>query len=211
MLLTVTQIKTAMGLENPEQDDSVIDPKVEEAILSAQALVSSYIGMNVEVQGDPESYILHQPSPFRSLNLPKYPVSMDEAFSVAIDGKELSEDTDYSLQYRNGIVTFTRQYNAVKKIEVQYSPGFDSFTAPQDLKMALQNISIAIYNLPPGGFGASSGVGPLKSMTMFDAMSMSFDTTADAAAASTPQGMVGQWSFVLDKFKVDKYVMAGVS
>lgn len=210
MLITVVSVKTAMGLENPDQDDPVIDPKVENAIMAAQSLISAYIGMSVEVPGDPSIYTLVRPGPFRSLNLPKWPVSQDEQFVIRVDDNELTIDTDYDVQYRNGVVMFTRQYAHTKKLEVEYYPGFDSFTVPADLKFALQNMSIAIYSLPPGGFGAAGAVGPLKSMTMFDAMSLSFDTT-ESGSSNTPEGLVSQWSYVLDQYSVKKYVMAGVS
>lgn len=211
MLLTVSYLKAAMGLEDPEVEDPVVDPNVETAILSAQTLVSAYVGFNIEVQGDPETHVVNYPKPFRALSLPKWPVYAEEPVTVVVDGTTLTDATDYRVHYRNGTVVFTRDYTSAKQVTITYFCGFDSFTVPQDLKLALQNIAIAIYNMPPGGFGAASGTGPLKSMTMFDAMSISFDTTADQASANTPAGLVGQWSFVLDKYRVSQFWMSGVA
>jgi hypothetical protein len=67
------------------------------------------------------------------------------------------------------------------------------------------NIALAIYE--NGGRVASQTTsGALKSMTMFDAMSMSFDT-GSTESASGPEALVSQWAFVLDKYRVDKYTL----
>jgi hypothetical protein len=43
---------------------------------------------------------------------------------------------------------------------------------------------------------------------MFDAMSMSFDTgSAVTSSISGPQALPAQWAFVLDKYRVNTYVM----
>jgi hypothetical protein len=134
--------------------------------------------------------------------LREYPAALSQ---VKVDDVVLPS-TEYTFDALRGSFEFTSQRYLVSKLEIKYLPGFTAEETPADLAVAIGNIAIAIYE-NGGKIAAASSSGALKSMTMFDAMSMSFDTGATSSGASGPEGMVSQWGFVLDKYKVDKYVM----
>jgi hypothetical protein len=93
-------------------------------------------------------------------------------------------------------------------LEVDYVSGWDP--VPQDLELVLLNLAIGTYNLGGSYAGSVSATGALKSMTMFDAMSMSFETGSSgvsgsgtaAAAPGSPAALLEQWSYVLDKYSM---------
>lgn len=199
MLIQIDLLKSYLGL--PDADDVVKDPILERSSMIAQALVEAYIGTNIELESALPVTDLFDVRYARVLRLSRYPAVVS---SVKIDNVVVPTD-QYSVNGPIGVVEFLYQ-RWVDKVEVTYRSGFDANNFPKDFELALSNIAIALYNnsgLLPGQAVQS---GALKSLTMFDAMSMSFDTDA-SATASAPQSLVTQWAFVLDKYKVNSFTM----
>jgi len=202
MLVQIDTLKEILGL--PLSADPAIDPVLERSSLTAQMLVEAYIRTPIEQDpASPKTYARFQLSNFRLVRLPEYPAAL---VSVKVDDVVLPT-TEYTFDTKTAILMFMSQRYSVAKLEIKYMPGFTADTTPADLAGVISNIAIAIYE-NGGKIAAASSSGALKSMTMFDAMSMSFETGSGATSASSgPEAMVGQWAFVLDYYKVDKYVM----
>lgn len=204
MLVSVETLKEYLGL--PEAEDAVIDPILERSSMTAQSLAESYVGFGMEYDpGAPALVELRfQMYGVKVVRLPRYPAVLSTA---KIDGVELNP-SEYTFNENLGLLEFFQRRTFVNMLEVKYRTGFDPEKVPSDIQTAIVNMAIGVYE--NGGkitTQASGAGGALKSMTMFDAMSMSFDTAAGASGAGTPEGIVMQWAFVLDKYRVDKFVM----
>lgn len=202
MLVSIESMKEALGLATTA--DPVIDPIMTRSSTLAQRMVSSYIGFPAEAPEDPVRFSDDNVCDVRAIRLPVYPAQL---VSFVIEDVEVPYD-QYRFDGRIGTVTFYVPKLRIKHFLIDYLPGFDGevFPVPEDLLDAIQNIALGIY-ARGGNLQQTGSSGALKSLTMFDAMSMSFDVGATTADSSTPEGMVKQWAFVLDKYKVDKYVM----
>ena len=199
MLIQIELLKSYLGL--PDGEDAVLDPIFERSSMLAQALVEAYLGTGIELENSMPVVDFFDLRYARVLRLSKHPALVS---SVAIDSVVVPVD-QYSANRKLGVVEF-KQQRWVDKVEVTFTPGFDSIDLPKDLEMAMANIALALYN--NGGLlpGQAVQSGALKSLTMFDAMSMSFDTDA-STAASAPQALVTQWAFVLNRYKTDSFTM----
>lgn len=201
MLVPIETLKEYLGL--PTTPDPAIDPVLERSILIAQTLTESYIGFPIE-----QDFSLQQTATYfqmqgvRLVRLREFPTA---PVSVKVDDVVVPV-SEYTFDSRMGVLEFTAQRN-VAKLEIVHVPGFTPENVPKDIETALVNMSIGIYENGGKINATQSSAGALKSMTMFDAMSMSFDTGATAADSGSPEGIVTQWAFVLDKYKVDRYVM----
>jgi hypothetical protein len=204
MLVSVDAIQEMLGLPTPLSPET--EELIERSAVQAQILVSAYVGFPVEQDmGQQRTVPYYQMYNTKLLRLDEYPARVT---SVKIDGVEVPAD-QYTADARLGMVNFKGFRPYIEMLEVKYAPGFTAEKVPKDLLAALENITIAVYE-NGGRVPTTSGTtNELKSMTMFDAMSMSFETGgANAAAAGTPEGMLSQWAFVLDRYKIDsKYVM----
>lgn len=202
MLIQIETMKSYLGL--PDTDDPVQDPILERSMVIAQNLVSGYVGMDIEAGDDARTYTAFDLSGVSVIRLPAYPLL--RIMSVYLDDVLLAE-TEYCGDKRLGMIILNSPRSYVKKVVIKYVSGYeDEDTVPIDLKEAIVNIAIGVYS-KNGNMSTTSTAGALKSLTMFDAMSMSFDVGASSADAGTPQGMLAQWAFVLDKYKVDSYIM----
>ena len=203
MLVDIDVLKEYLGL--PLTEDSVIDPILERSSILSQTLVESYVGYPLEqMPENKKTYTQHYLRGVQEVRLPHFPAKVT---SVKVDTVELAADM-YRADSRLGTVSFPSQQVSIERLDVQYLPGFTPETVPADLQMALANIALTVYE-NGGKLPTQSGTtGALKSLTMFDAMSMSFDTDGAASgSAGTPEGLVKQWAFVLDKYTADKFVM----
>ena len=193
-----------MGL--PDTEDSVIDPVLERSSTLAQSLVEAYLGLALEMEGAlPRTQTFKQLSGVKVVRLEHYPVAVS---AVAIDAVAVPSD-QYTVDNRLGVVEFTQQRVSILSLVVTYKSGYSAEDVPADIANAIANIALTLYE-NGGKFAVQSSAGALKSMTMFDAMSMSFETGAggEGPAMGSPESLVMQWAFVLDKYKVNKYVMA---
>lgn len=203
MLVDIDTLKEFLGL--PLTDDAAIDPILERSSVLSQTLVDSYVGYTLEqMPENKKTYTVHYLRGVTHVRLPVYPAKVT---SVKIDTVEAAMDT-YRADARLGMVSFPEQQTYIGRLDVQYIPGFTPDTLPLDIQMAMVNIALTLYE-NGGKMPMQTGTtGALKSLTMFDAMSMSFDTDGSASgAAGTPEGLVKQWAFVLDKYRADQFVM----
>lgn len=203
MLVSIETLKEYLGL--PDTEDPVVDPILERSSTLAQSLVESYVGFGLEIEGAAtKTQTFHQLTGARVVRLEHYPVVIR---SVEIDGVAVPAD-QYSADLALGTIKFTQQRQSILLLEIDYVSGFSAENVPADLTNAIANIALTLYE-NGGKFNVQSSAGSLKSMTMFDAMSMSFETSAsgDGPAMGSPEALVRQWAFVLDHYKVDKYVM----
>jgi hypothetical protein len=202
MLIPISVLKKLLGM--PATPDPVADPILENSSMIAQTMCEAYIGMPMEQDTSaPMTATYYQMGPVKLVRLHEYPTTL---ISVEMDGATLGVD-QYTFKSRTGEFEFTMQRSSVGSLEIVHAPGWTSETLPKDLEMAITNIAIGIYENGGKISSTQSSAGALKSMTMFDAMSMSFDTGATTTDAGSPEGLVSQWAFVLDKYDVDKYVM----
>jgi hypothetical protein len=202
MLVTVDRMKELLGL--PDSEDPVADPVLERSSLSAQSLVDSYVGFSVELNDAvPENAdIRYELYGVRVIRLRSFPATL---VSVKIDDVVVSAD-QYKFNSALGMLEFREQRGSIRQLEILYRPGYTPENAPQEIVDVISNIAIAIYE-NGGRVQMQAGSGQLKSMTMFDAMSMSFDT--GSVQSGTPESLVSQWGFVLNRHRVDKFVMGG--
>lgn len=201
MLVSIDTLKEYMGL--PPEANADIDPVLERSSMIAQVLAESYVGTPIEQDpASPKTALRYQLQGVRVVRLQEFPTTLS---SVKVDDVVLAA-AEYSFDARMGVLEFTSQRSA-NKLEIIHVPGFTPETVPKDIENAITNMAIGIYENGGKISSTQSSAGALKSMTMFDAMSMSFDTGATSADAGSPEGLVTQWAFVLDKYKVDKYVM----
>jgi len=208
-VITIDEVCTGLGLDSDTLDEET-SAKLDMSITMAQRLVESYIKGPIEET--PQEYDQLDVDYVHRYYLPHHPVVSVEVFE-----KDGAPFTDYRLDKKAGALVFgvanwPRGYGGAclpwaSSLHVEYTSGWE--TCPDDLHEALLNISIAIYT--QGGNLSGSGVAPtgaLKSMTMFDAMSMSFEVPTGAVTQGDPAGLLAQWSFVLDQYKMEGPVLA---
>ena len=204
MLCDLTSLKAALGITV-----NTSDAQLNAALTTSNALIAAYIRADLSDVSD-RTFTKTIEYGTQFLQLPVWPAI--SVTSISADGTALA-NTDYTLRKETAEVDFINVPSSGdrfgQRFTVVYKAGYA--TVPEDLKAACQNIAAAVYN-NGGSFAGSmnGGRGELKSLTMFDAMSMSFETAAGAGAdsAGTPAGMLAAWSFVLDKYRCSIPVMA---
>jgi hypothetical protein len=212
MLITVDMMKAALGLPVPTTPpDPALDAKLEQASILAQTLVESYIGGPLEATM--QSWELFDVCFQHRLFLPHHPILT--VLSVVKDGIALDPDTGYRVDKKMGALVFQgcscwRGCSCgcywAATLGISYTSGFDP--VPADLMAALLNIALSIYENGGTLTASSNEVGALKSMTMFDAMSMSFETSG-VEASSMPNTLLKEtWGVVLNKYRMEYPVMA---
>jgi hypothetical protein len=191
-MITVEDIKTALGL-----DPQLVDPIADQSLQVALALVWSYIGFNLtettvtrEYEYTPDYH--DQASRRNFVHLPLWPViqvlSITDENLVPITGWRLSKET--------GRVDFQGGLPSGEHLLFQYNAGYSPL--PDDLEMVITNLAGAVYN---NGGTIQASANPLKSLTMFDAMSMSFDTGVVTSTGAS--ALLEPWGFVLNKYRVN--------
>lgn len=203
MIITVDMMKEALGMATTP--DPVNDPVMERSAAIAQALVEAYIGTTIEQNYDRPQWVrkFHEIG-IQTVRLRHWPATL---ISATLDGTAVPAD-QYDFHGALGALEFKQQRAYVGKLEIKYVEGYVDDEIPKDIIDATLHLSLSVYE--NGGklsAAASSSAGALKSLTMFDAMSMSFDTGATASTTTGPEALPAQWAFVLDKYRVNTYVM----
>lgn len=207
-----------------EISDAEVTPAVtrllRQSISTASTLMNGYIGWDPSDIGFWREYTLSMEGWERMIQLPYWPVVAVEGINASgepIYGYEDGNTNDgWWLNKTHGIIEdVVFPTNAIRgggrhgnRITVIYRAGFEYL--PHDLRDVAINLASSIYDsggvvASPGDGGVGSG--ELKSLTMFDAMSMSFDTGSTTNKGGAGQ-MVSTWGFVLDKYKRNGPVLA---
>lgn len=199
MLATLEQLKASLGITDAAQDALLTN-----CLTQANGLIAGYIGADLSDVATDRPFDAFVPEGATFVHLPVWPVISITTFKV--NGVDVVEDTDYTLNKRQAAVFFdsmpgnaSRQGN---KIETTFKAGYA--TVPSDLETVCLNIAASAYN-NGGQLVQQSSANELKSLTMFDAMSMSFDTAS--SHTNTPDALVKAWAFILDKYRLNTPVM----
>lgn len=205
MLATLQELKEALGID---AEDVSNDALCNRSLATANALIAGYIGTDLSDTSTEHSHTAVLDTGACYVTLPLFPVV--DVTSVLCEGEAV---TDFVLRPRSGMVDFPSGLPASDRfghrVAVTYLAGFEEI--PTDLNMACLNMAAGLYNL--GGTFASAtsgGTGELKALTMFDAMSMTFDTSSSNSneeAPGTPAGMIKAWEFILKKYQCKTPVM----
>lgn len=204
-IVTVQELRDILGIT-----DSSKDVILSHSITNSEALIEGYIGGPLIPPDDPQKYSWVKTSCSYPdvLTLPVYPLV--EMISLKKDG-QLVSDTEYVVDMILGQILFRNNHGGfcfcntagpIAKFEAEFKSGWDPL--PADLRSVLVNSALAVFNLG-GTFASAStgGTGALKSMTMFDAMSMSFDVgEASSTSAGSPLALIESWKMVLDKYRM---------
>ena len=207
MLASLEELKTALGIA---LNDTSKDATLNQSLANANALIAGYIGADLSDIDKEHVYTVVLEGGAKYVKLPLFPVF--NVVSVTAEGTPV-DSGDYFSQDRVGIIdvpsglpSSTSRYGC--RVSVVYTAGFEE--VPQDLNMVCLNMAAGIYNMG-GTFAsaASGGTGELKSLTMFDAMSMSFDVggSSQGEAAGSPAALIKAWQFVLDKYRCNSPVL----
>jgi hypothetical protein len=175
MLASIEDLKDSLGIA---QSDVTHDAVLNTSLRNANSIMASYIGFDASDVDAEYPYTVYVADNCCYINLPVWPVVA--IVSITSDGNILAT-TDWLLEERLGTVHFPNglPFGGAQRIghrvSVVYKAGFADI--PDDLNMVCLNIAAALYTLG-GNFSSSTngGTGELKTLTMFDAMSMSFDT-----------------------------------
>ena len=202
--LTLAEFKAALGITGNEQDAVLA-----RSLSSATSLVNGYLRWDPTDTND-RHYTTTVECGKRGVKLPLYPVL--EVKSVTDNGRAVVGGDGYpdgwwvdkTHGFIEDVILTPDNRGRYSRMTVVYTAGYSP--VPQELKDVVQNIAGGIFNnggdiAPPTGGGGS---GELKSLTMFDAMSMSFDvggSTSSDSTSSGPAALVEAWNFVLDTYR----------
>ena len=205
MLASLTDLKAALGITDNTQDATLT-----RSLMLANGLIAGYIGVDLSDTTTPRTFTSVVDS--GSIKLPLFPVvSVD---SLTANGVAVPEEANsgWWLDKRLGMISDYPHYahgngRYGSRVTVVYRSGYNP--VPDDLKTACIGVATSIYE--NGGTipsGATAGSGELKSLTMFDAMSMSFDTGTTGAKATGAEGMLEAWLFILKEYKINPVAWA---
>lgn len=196
MIATLEQLKAALGI--PPEDVSQ-DAALTSALVQANGMIQAYIGYDVSDTALVREYTYgetNNPQNYGSwrnfVHLPEFPVI--EVQEVLNSLNQPVAPSNYHLVKSHGRVEFLNGVSGNELLTFHYRAGYDP--VPNDLVPVALNIAASIHN---GGGTVEAGGSPLKSLTMFDAMSMSFD---NSAMLNGPQSLLTAWAFVLDKYVI---------
>lgn len=200
MIITLEQLKSALGISGTAED-----PLLDQSIAMAESLLNAYIGYPMAdtvtvheytYSPDPMPHWYYGSSRRNFVHLPLWPI-VELVEVVRGDGTTVPA-LDYRVVKDKGRVDFFSGLPATTDYLVfHYRAGYDPM--PADITPVMLNMSAAIYN--NGGALSSTSSNALKSLTMFDAMSMSFDTSGESTGGGA-MGLLEPWAFVLDKYRV---------
>lgn len=193
--VTAALIAPYLGVEVDSLTDAQV-ALIERSGKTALALIESYVGYPLRretfTQTDNSS---------RSASvvlLGRMPV--DIIYRVQVDGVTLARDR-YVLDGALGVLKFDCCLS-FRTMVISGDAGYSSVPdMPAELSEALASISVGIYNRNGSLAMPAASDTALKSLTMFDAMSMSFDQAGSIEALS-PEKLVSQWAFVLNKYRL---------
>lgn len=194
-------------LELSDSAGPEVERIINQAILNAQAAVEGYIQGPLMPTAMTKAFDLKDNPRELRFYLDHCPIVSVDA--VKIDNVAVT--TGFRVSERLAKVTFDSLPSG-DELVIEYTAGVATGTPtpvlPDDIEGALLNITLALYSLGGSFASVSTGTGSLKSLTMFDAMSMSFDTGDSGGSSTSVAGMLSQWSFVLDRYKMQSPVMA---
>lgn len=204
--LTLAEVKAALAITGSD-DDLVLS----RSISLVASLINGYLGYDPTNTALVYTYTTVIDHSARMLQLPIYPVRFVDL--VTANGEVVPGGDDnypYGGWWLNSTHGIIEELDTVggsgrygSRVTVLYRAGYDP--VPQELKdIALNLIGSVFANGGDIKSSASGGTGELKSLTMFDAMSMSFDTGGSTSSedSSGPEALVGMWAFVLDKYRI---------
>ena len=213
--VTVDELKAKLGIP-AEPPDPALDARLQSIIDETQALVEGYLGVPVE----PTPLYMERGCGIdyaASVVLPVYPViSLDK---VMIGNEEQALE-DFWLDRADGMFypadgCGCRRWGCCfcvpGPLQVDYTAGFDP--VPADLHLALLNLSASYYQANAANVGHVLGGGDkVKHVTLFGAMSISFDATSAPSSASSTSGLevpsfLQGWTWILDKYQVRTVVV----
>lgn len=199
MLATLEQLKVSLGISDAAQD-----ALLNNCLTQANALIAGYIGADLSDTTTDRPFEEFVPEGATFVHFPVWPIILITSFKV--NGVDVVEGTDYTLNKRSASVFFDylpgNASSAGNKIEATFKAGLTP--VPADLETVCLNIAAAVYN-NGGQLAQQAGSNELKSLTMFDAMSMSFDT--GSSETNTPQSLIKAWAFLLAKYRLNMPVM----
>lgn len=197
MLATITQLKAMLGIVDAAQDTLLTS-----SLSQANGLLAAYIGADLSDVGD-RVYDGMIPEGATYVNLPVWPLISISEFTV--NGVAVAP-ADYTMSKRTASIFFDslpgNAGRAGNVVAATYKAGFAD--VPVDLNTVCLNIAATIYN-NGGQLAVQTSSNELKSLTMFDAMSMSFDT--GSSSVNTPEGLIKTWGFMLTKYRLATPVM----
>ncbi len=203
MLCTLSELKTALAISGNDNDAQLTS-----CITSANALIASYIGADLSDVSTDRVHTTTAETNADFIQLNVWPVI--SVGSVTVDGEAL-DPTKFRLLPERGELDFLdglqKKSAYGDRFGVRVTAVFKAGYAvvPPELNAACLNIAAALYN-NGGTFSTSGGKGELKSMTMFDAMSMSFET--GGASAVTPASLLDAWKPILNVYRCYTPVLA---
>lgn len=198
--ITLDELKIHLDISGNDQDVLLT-----RSITLADALIDGYLGAELSDPTKDQVFTTVIGENRNSLKLPMFPIL--EVESVALNGDAIPSTTGWWVDSTHGFIEDLplggfRGYagRSGTRASVIFRAGW------LQVPKAIRGVALALASgiFANGGeiAGGAGGTGDLKSLTMFDAMSMSFDVGTNAAEGNTPAGMVGAWSFALDRFRV---------
>ena len=188
--------------------DATQDAELSLALNSAGDMCETYLDRIIAKRVATEYFQSH----FGRVTLHNYPVDLNAAVSVFLDGVE---QTSYEvIRERWGVPHLTRQncqhdapldWRGYKQVIVNYTAGWEPI--PSDLAQAIVYVAADIQasqgtGAPPGGGGAS---GAVKSMSIYDVGSISYDvgsTSSSSGGAITSFGVINDSAtHILSRYK----------
>lgn len=205
--ITLTELKDHLDITGNDQD-----ALLNRCIAGATMLINGFLGADLSDPTVDRPFTTVIDSSRNSLRLPAFPIISVE--SVVLNGEAVPESQGWWVDQTHGFiedlpVNGHRGYGGRSgtRASIIYRAGWQ--VLPSQIRDVALSLAAALYRnggeFPGGGAG---GTGELKSMTMFDAMSMTFDVGSGAADSGTPEGMVSAWAFALKPFQVSGPGMA---
>lgn len=117
------------------------------------------------------------------VSLRRYPVT---TLSVTVNGSTLS-DSAYDLMPDIGILA-SDGFSRANEVVATYRGGYDPAALPKDLEWALWNVFDQLHGEVTGAVPSNvtaTGDAPVRSMTVFDVGSVSYDTSMGAAESGS--------------------------
>ena len=210
MIVTLEELKTALGITGTDQDTLLT-----RSLTLANALIAAYIGFDLSDTTKQRSYTLIMDNGRGHIKLPVFPVI--ELVSLTADGELVASTAGHYLLPQIGLIeefpggNYGSRDRYGVRVTAVFRAGYVDADMPTEIKQACIDIAATIFNnggtIPSGG--SAGGTGELKSLTMFDAMSMSFDTGAASGTSVTgAAALLESWAFVLDQHRVNQPTLA---
>lgn len=193
--VTAAFIAPYLGIEVDSMTDAQVS-LVERSGKTALALIQSYLRYPIERH----EFTLHE-NHLRTAGailVNRMPlISVDR---VVVDGVSWPR-SEYTVDEATAVIKL-RCCMRFTSFTVDGEAGYATVNdMPPDMAEALASITVGIYNRSGNLAMPAAADTALKSLTMFDAMSMSFDQAGSIEALS-PQKLIEQWAFVLNQYRL---------